>query len=211
MRRLLFHMKQTSKGDKIMSKKEVSCNLTESDMNNLNTAIECIKVNQKLVLKNTIEHTNVIAVTVTNIYDLVSNDRGSMIKLSKETGLNKGTVSKMYTAVNLMLNNDISFDVSYNKVYKVKDVIENNPARIEEIKSDLINLSVNEILSKYALIDCEDSEGSEDVDTSDNTDTKDTDIKVDKKEIIDNILYTLSIYDISKEDLQTINKLLACL
>ena len=38
-----------------------------------------------------------------------------------------------------------------------------------------------------------------------------TDTKVNKKEIIDNIMYTLSIYDISKEDLQTINKLLACL
>ena len=194
-----------------MSKKEVSCNLTESDMNNLNTAIECIKVNQKSLLKNTIEQTNAIAVTVTNIYEIVSNNRGSMIKLSRETGLNKGTVSKMYTAVTLMLNNDISFDVSYNKVYKVKDVIENNPARIEEIKSDLINLSVNEILSKYAMIDCDDSEGVEDTDTTDNTDTKDTDTKVNKKEIIDNILYTLSIYDISKEDLQTINKLLACL
>lgn len=194
-----------------MSKKEVLCNLTESDMNNLNTAIECIKVNQQSLLKNTIEQTNAIAVTVTNIYEIVSNDRGSMIKLSRETGLNKGTVSKMYTAVTLMLNNDISFDVSYNKVYKVKEVIENNPARIEEIKSDLINLSVNEILSKYAMIDCDDSEDCEDTDTSDNTDTKDTDTKANKKEIIDNILYTLSIYDISKEDLQTINKLLACL
>lgn len=194
-----------------MSKKEVLCNLTESDMNNLNTAIECIKVNQQLLLKNTIELTNAIAVTVTNIYEIVSNDRGSMIKLSKETGINKGTVSKMYTAVTLMVNNGISFDVSYNKVYKVKDVIENNPARIEEIKSDLITLSVNEILSKYAMIDCDDSEGIEDIDTSDNTDTKDTDTKINKKEIIDNILYTLSIYDISKEDLQTINKLLACL
>lgn len=194
-----------------MSKKEVLCNLTESDMNNLNTAIECIKVNQKSLLKNTIEQTNAIAVTVTNIYEIVSNDRGSMIKLSKETGINKGTVSKMYTAVTLMLNNNISFDVSYNKVYKVKDVIENNPARIEEIKSDLITLSVNEILSKYTMIDCEDSEEVEDSDTSADTDTKDTDIKVNKKEIIDNILYTLSIYDISKEDLQTINKLLACL
>ena len=204
-------MKRTSKGDNIMSKKEVLCNLTESDMNNLNTAIECIKVNQQSLLKNTIEQTNAIAVTVTNIYEIVSNDRGSMIKLSRETGLNKGTVSKMYTAVTLMLNNDISFDVSYNKVYKVKEVIENNPARIEEIKSDLINLSVNEILSKYAMIDCDDSEDCEDTDTSDNTDTKDTDTKANKKEIIDNILYTLSIYDISKEDLQTINKLLACL
>ena len=194
-----------------MSKKEVLCNLTESDMNNLNTAIECIKVNQQSILKNTIEQTNVIAVTVTNIYEIVSNDRGSMIKLSKETGLNKGTVSKMYTAVTLMLNNDISFDVSYNKVYKVKEVIEKNPERIEEIKNDLINLSVNEILSKYAMIECDDSEDCEDTDTSDNTDTKDTDTKVNKKEIIDNILYTLSIYDISKEDLQTINKLLACL
>ena len=194
-----------------MSKKEVVCNLTQSDMNKLNTAIECIKVNQNSLLKDTIEQTNVIAVTVTNIYEIVSNDRGSMIKLSKETGLNKGTVSKMYTAVTLMLNNDISFDVSYNKVYKVKDVIENNPARIEEIKNDLINLSVNEILSKYAMIDCEDSEVVEDTDTSDNTDTKETDTKANKKEIIDNILYTLSIYDISKEDLQTINKLLACL
>ena len=194
-----------------MSKKEVLCNLTESDMNNLNTAIECIKVNQQLLLKNTIELTNAIAVTVTNIYEIVSNDRGSMIKLSKETGINKGTISKMYTAVTLMVNNGISFDVSYNKVYKVKDVIENNPARIEEIKSDLITLSVNEILSKYAMIDCDDSEGIEDIDTSDNTDTKDTDTKINKKEIIDNILYTLSIYDISKEDLQTINKLLACL
>ena len=194
-----------------MSKKEVLCNLTESDMNNLNTAIECIKVNQKSLLKNTIEQTNAIAVTVTNIYEIVSNDRGSMIKLSKETGINKGTVSKMYTAVTLMLNNNISFDVSYNKVYKVKDVIENNPARIEEIKSDLITLSVNEILSKYTMIDCEDSEEVEDSDTSADTDTKDTDIKVNKKEIIDNILYTRSIYDMSKEDLQTINKLLACL
>ena len=180
-------------------------------MNNLNTAIECIKANQQSLLKNTIEQTNAIAVTVTNIYEVVSNDRGSMIKLSKETGINKGTVSKMYTAVTLMLNNDISFDVSYNKVYKVKDVIENNPARIEEIKSDLINLSVNEILSKYAMIECDDSKDIEDTDTSDNTDTQDTDTKVNKQEIIDNILYTLSIYDISKEDLQTINKLLACL
>ena len=204
-------MKRTSKGDNIMSKKEVSCNLTESDMNNLNTAIECIKVNQQALLKGTIEQTNAIAVTVTNIYEIVSSDRGSMIKLSKETGINKGTVSKMYTAVTLMLNNGISFDVSYNKVYKVREVIENNPARIEEIKSDLITLSVNEILSKYAMIDCDDSEGIEDTDTSDNTDTNDTDTKVNKKEIIDNILYTLSIYDISKEDLQTINKLLACL
>ena len=194
-----------------MSKKEVSCNLTESDTNNLNTAIECIKVNQKSLLKNTIEQTNAIAVTVTNIYEIVSNDRGSMIKLSKETGINKGTVSKMYTAVTLMVNNDISFDVSYNKVYKVKEVIENNPSRIEEIKADLEKLSVNEILSKYAMIECEDSEDCEDTDTSDNTDTKDTDTKANKKEIIDNILYTLSIYDISKEDLQTINKLLACL
>ena len=194
-----------------MSKKEVAINLTDTDMNNLTTAIECIKVNQNFLLKNTIEQTNAIAVTVTNIYDVVSNDRGAMIKLSKETGLNKGTVSKMYTAVTLMLNNDISFDISYNKVYKVKEVIENNPARIEEIKSDLINLSVNEILSKYAMIDCVD-EGTDNIDTTEsNTDTKDTDTKVNKKEIIDNILYILSIYDISKEDLQTINKLLACL
>ena len=189
-----------------MSKKEIAINLTKSDLNNLNTAIECIKVNQKSLLKNTIEQTNAIAVTVTNIYEIVSNDRGSMIKLSKETGLNKGTVSKMYTAVALMLNNDISFDISYNKVYRVKDVIENNPARIEEIKSDLINLSVNEILSKYAMIDCVDV-GTDNIDT----DTNNTDTKANKKEIIDNILYTLSIYDISKEDLQTINKLLACL
>lgn len=180
-------------------------------MNNLTTAIECIKDNQNSLLKHTIEQTNAIAVTVTNIYDVVSNDRGAMIRLSKETGINKSTVSKMYTAVTLMLNNDIPFDVSYNKVYKVKDVIENNPSRIEEIKSDLIALSVNEILSKYAMIDCVD-EGTENIgNTGNDTDTNDTDTKVNKNEIIDNILYTLSIYDISKEDLQTINKLLACL
>ena len=194
-----------------MGKNEVACNLTETEMNNLTTAIECIKVNQNFLLKNTIEQTNAIAVTVTNIYEIVSNDRGSMIKLSRETGLNKGTVSKMYTAVTLMLNNDISFDVSYNKVYKVKDVIEKYPDRIEEIKVELKKFTVNEILAKYPMIECDDSEGSEDTDTSDNTDTKDTNTKVDKKEIIDNIMYTLSIYDISKEDLQTINKLLACL
>lgn len=194
-----------------MSKKEVAINLSESDMNNLNTAIECIKVNQNFLLKNTIEQTNAIAVTVTNIYDVVSNDRGSMIKLSKETGINKSTVSKMYTAVTLMLSNDISFDISYNKVYKVKEVIENNPARIEEIKTDLEKLTVNEILSKYSMIDCVD-EGTENIDnTGNDTDTNDTDTKVNKKEIIDNILYTLSIYDISKEDLQTIKNLLACL
>ena len=194
-----------------MSKKEVAINLSESDLDNLNTAIECIKVNQNFLLKNTIEQTNAIAVTVTNIYDVVSNDRGSMIKLSKETGINKSTVSKMYTAVTLMLSNDISFDISYNKVYKVKEVIENNPARIEEIKTDLEKLTVNEILSKYSMIDCVD-EGTENIDnTGNDTDTNDTDTKVNKKEIIDNILYTLSIYDISKEDLQTIKNLLACL
>lgn len=194
-----------------MSKKEVLCNLSESDKNNLNTAIECIKVNQKSLLKNTIEQTNAIAVTVTNIYEIVSNDRGSMIKLSKETGINKSAVSKMYTAVTLMVNNGISFDVSYNKVYKVKDVIENNPARIEEIKLDLERFTVNEILAKYPMIARVD-ECTDNIDTDTNdTDTNDTDTKVNKQEIIDNILYTLSIYDISKEDLQTINKLLACL
>ena len=194
-----------------MSKKEILCNITDTEMVKLNNAISGIKLAQDVIVKGTIEHGNAIAHTVWEIYGIIENDRGSMIKLSKETGLNKGTVSKMYTAVTLMLNNDISFDVSYNKVYKVKDVIENNPARIEEIKSDLINLSVNEILSKYTMIDCVD-EGIDNIDTtSDNTDTNDTETKVNKKEIIDNILYTLSIYDISKEDLQTINKLLACL
>ena len=194
-----------------MSKKEILCNISDTEMVKLNNAISSIKLAQDVIVKGTIEHGNAIAVTVTNIYDVVSNDRGAMIKLSKETGINKGTVSKMYTAVTLMLNNDISFDVSYNKVYKVKEVIENNPARIEEIKTDLEKLSVNEILSKYAMIDCVD-EGTDNIDTTaDNIDTNDTDTKVNKKEIIDNILYTLSIYDISKEDLQTINKLLACL
>ena len=194
-----------------MSKKEVAINLTESELYKLDVAISSINLEQDVIQKGTIEHGNAIAYTIWEIYDIIENDRGTLIKLSKETGLNKGTVSKMYTAVSLMVINDISFDVSYNKVYKVKEVIENNPARIEEIKSDLINLSVNEILSKYALIDCEDSGDCEDTDTSDNTNTKDTDTKVNKKEIIDNILYILSIYDISKEDLQTINKLLACL
>ena len=194
-----------------MSKKEILCNISDTEMVKLNNAISSIKLAQDVIAKGTIEHGNAIALTVWKIYDVIENDRGSMIKLSKETGINKGTVSKMYTAVTLMLNNDISFDVSYNKVYKVKDVIENNPARIEEIKSDLINLSVNEILSKYTMIECDDSDDIEDTDTSDNTDTKDTDTKANKKEIIDNILYILSIYDISKEDLQTINKLLACL
>ena len=191
-----------------MSKKEISCNISDTEMVKLNNAISSIKLAQDVIVKGTIEHGNAIAVTVTNIYNVLSNDRGSMIKLSKETGINKGTVSKMYTAVTLMLNNDISFDVSYNKVYKVREVIENNPARIEEIKSDLITLSVNEILSKYAMIECKDSEDIEDTDTSENTGT---DTKANKQEIIDNILYTLSVYDISKEDLQTINKLLACL
>ena len=194
-----------------MSKKAIACNLTENDMNELNAAIECIKVNQKSLLKNTIEQTNAIAVTVTNIYDVISNDRGSMVRLSKETGINKSTVSKMYTAVTLMLSNDISFDISYNKVYKVKDVIENNPSRIEDIKLDLERFTVNEILAKYPMIERVD-EGTENIDnTGNDTDTNDTDTKATKKEIIDNILYTLSIYDISKEDLQTINKLLACL
>ena len=180
-------------------------------MDKLNNAISSIKLEQDVIVKGTIEHGNAIAVTVTNIYDVVSNDRGAMIKLSKETGINKGAISKMYTAVTLMINNDISFDVSYNKVYKVKEVIENNPARIEEIRVDLEKLSVNEILSKYAMIDCVD-EGTENIDnTLTDTNTNDTDTKVNKQEIIDNIIYTLSIYDISKEDLQTINKLLACL
>ena len=194
-----------------MSKKEISCNISDTEMDKLNNAISSIKLEQDVIVKGTIEHGNAIAVTVTNIYDVVSNDRGAMIKLSKETGINKGAISKMYTAVTLMINNDISFDVSYNKVYKVKEVIENNPARIEEIRVDLEKLSVNEILSKYAMIDCVD-EGTENIDnTLTDTNTNDTDTKVNKQEIIDNIIYTLSIYDISKEDLQTINKLLACL
>lgn len=194
-----------------MSKKEILCNISDTEMVKLNNAISSIKLAQDVIVKGTIEHGNAIAHTVWEIYDIIENDRGSLIKLSKETGISKGTVSKMYTAVNLMINNDIPFDVSYNKVYKVKEVIENNPARIEEIKNDLIALSVNEILSKYAMIDCDNSADCEDTGTSDNTDTQDTITKVNKKEIIDNILYTLSIYGISKEDLQTINKLLACL
>ena len=194
-----------------MSKKEISCNITDTEMVKLNNAISSIKLAQDVIVKGTIEHGNAIAHTVWEIYDIIENDRGSLIKLSKETGINKGVISKMYTAMSIMVANGISLNVSYNKVYKVREVINANIERIEEIKIDLENLTVNEILSKYAMIDCDDSEENEDTDTSDNMGTKDTDTKANKKEIIDNILYTLSIYDISKEDLQTINKLLACL
>ena len=194
-----------------MSKKEVAINLTDTEMNKLNNAISSIKLAQDVIVKGTIEHGNAIAHTIWEIYDIVEKDHGSLIKLSKETGINKGSISKMYTAMSIMVANKISLNVSYNKVYKVREVINVNIDRIEEIKTDLKNLTVKEILSKYAMIDCEDSVDCEDTDTSDNTDTKDTDTKVNKKEIIDNILYILSIYDISKEDLQTINKLLACL
>ena len=191
-----------------MSKKEILCNITDTEMVKLNNAISSIKLAKDVILKGTIEHGNAIAHTVWEIYDIVENDRGSLIKLSKETGINKGTISKMYTAMSIMVSNGISLSVSYNKVYKVREVINANIDRIDEIKADLKRFTVNEILAKYPRIDCEDSEDSDAVDT---TDTKDTDTKANKKEIIDNILYTLSMYDISKEDLQTINKLLACL
>ena len=194
-----------------MSKKEISFSITDTEMDKLNTAISSIKLAQDIILKGTTEHGNAIAHTIWEIYDIVEKDHGSLIKLSKETGINKGAISKMYTAMSIMIANDISLNISYNKVYKVREVINSHIDRIEEIKTDLERFTVNEILAKYPMIDCEDSDESEDVDTSDNTGTKDTNTKVDKKEIIDNILYTLSIYDISKEDLQTINKLLACL
>lgn len=191
-----------------MSKKEILCNITDTEMVKLNNAISSIKLAKDVILKGTIEHGNAIAHTVWEIYDIVENDRGSLIKLSKETGINKGTISKMYTAMSIMVSNGISLSVSYNKVYKVREVINANIDRIDDIKADLKRFTVNEILAKYPRIDCEDSEDS---DAVDNTDTNDTDTKANKKEIIDNILYTLSIYDISKEDLQTIDKLLACL
>ena len=191
-----------------MSKKEILCNITDTEMVKLNNAISTIKLAKDVILKGTIEHGNAIAHTVWEIYDIVENDRGSLIKLSKETGINKGTISKMYTAMSIMVSNGISLSVSYNKVYKVREVINANIDRIDDIKADLKRFTVNEILAKYPRIDCEDSEDS---DAVDDTDTNDTDTKANKKEIIDNILYTLSIYDISKEDLQTIDKLLACL
>ena len=183
-----------------MSKKEILCNISDTEMVKLNNAISSIKLAKDVILKGTIEHGNAIAHTVWEIYDIVENDRGSLIKLSKETGINKGTISKMYTAMSIMVSNGISLSVSYNKVYKVREVINANIDRIDDIKADLKRFTVNEILAKYPRIDCEDSEDSDAVDT-----------KANKKEIIDNILYTLSIYDISKEDLQTIDKLLACL
>lgn len=191
-----------------MSKKEILCNISDTEMVKLNTAISSIKLAQDVILKGTIEHGNAIARTVWEIYDIIKNDRGSLIKLSKETGINKGSISKMYIAMSIMVSHGISLNVSYNKVYKVREVINANIDRIEEIKADLERFTVNEILAKYPSIDCD---SIEDTDTSDNTDTKDTDTKANKKEIIDNILYILSIYDINKEDLQTINKLLACL
>ena len=102
-----------------MSKKEILCNITDTEMVKLNNAISSIKLAKDVILKGTIEHGNAIAHTVWEIYDIVENDRGSLIKLSKETGINKGTISKMYTAMSIMVSNGISLSVSYNKVYKV--------------------------------------------------------------------------------------------
>lgn len=182
-------------------------------------AIESVNSIKKDMLKSG----NHISRIVYNIKDALK-EREACKKFAISTGMSKASISKMLTAETLRDDLSISHEVSYNSIYKVKDLLD-----IDKVTSDMVVAMLNDGKTendiRLTLIKSEDTAEDTPEDTTEGTaedSTEDTaeDTTEDNniirlaneaKEIKSQVFDILSNYDISKEDMKLIKMLMQSL
>lgn len=184
---------------------------------NVEVAIE--KVNS--IKAHMIQSGNEISAIVYGIKDELQV-RNACKCFSEKTGMSKASISKMLMAETLRGKIGINENVSYNAIYKVKDLFSissevteivanslESGATEKEIRSILTNNTVTETEAEIENIDTDNSE----IDTEEYIDTDITseNAEVEAKDIREQILSILSDYYIEKDDLKVIKSLLKSL
>lgn len=178
-------------------------------------AIESVNSIKKDMLKSG----NRISRIVYNIKDALK-EREACKKFALSTGMSKASISKMLTAETLRDDLSISHEVSYNTIYKVKDLF-----TIDDCTTIMTVELLNKLMSEHEIrntlcksdhvIECGAEDTAEDSteDTTEDT-TEDNNIielANEAKEIKSQVFDILSNYDISKEDMKLIKMLIQSL
>lgn len=162
---------------------------------------------------------NHISRIVYNIKDALK-EREACKKFALSTGMSKASISKMLTAETLRDDLSISHEVSYNAIYKVKDLF-----TIDDCTTIMTVELLNKLMSEHEIrntlcksdhvIECGAEDTAEDSteDTTEDTTEDNNIIRLanEAKEIKSQVFDILSNYDISKEDMKLIKMLMQSL
>lgn len=178
-------------------------------------AIESVNSIKKDMLKSG----NHISRIVYNIKDALK-EREACKKFALSTGISKASISKMLTAETLRDDLSISHEVSYNTIYKVKDLF-----TIDDCTTIMTVELLNKLMSEHEIrntlcksdhvIECGAEDTAEDSteDTTEDTTEDNNIIRLanEAKEIKSQVFDILSNYNISKEDMKLIKMLMQSL
>lgn len=178
----------------------------------IDLAIESVNSIKKDMLKSG----NHISRIVYNIKDALK-EREACKKFALSTGMSKASISKMLTAETLRDDLSISHEVSYNSIYKVKDLLD-----IDKVTSDVVVAMLNDGKTendiRLTLIKSEDTaEGAAEDTSEDSTEDSTEDTAEDtaedttedtRSEIVSQIFGILGYYDIAKDDMKLIKMLM---
>lgn len=143
------------------------------------------------------------------------SERNACRDFALAVGMSKGSISKMVTAETLRSTYGISSAVSYNTIYKVKDLLDNDEEThcwavahmLNELKSE------NDIRNAICKLDSADDTAEDTVDdvadnTADDTDDTADDTEETRSEIVSQIFSILDTYDIQKDDMKLLKMLI---
>lgn len=178
-------------------------------------AIESVNSIKKDMLKSG----NHISRIVYNIKDALK-EREACKKFALSTGMSKASISKMLTAETLRDDLSIFHEVSYNTIYKVKDLL-----TIDDCTTFMTVELLNKLMSEHEIrnticksdhvIECGAEDSTEDTaeDSTEDTTEDNNIIRLanEANEIKSQVFDILSNYDISKEDMKLIKMLMQSL
>ena len=169
--------------------------------NNVEVAI--LKVND--IKRNMIQSGNEISAIVFNIREELE-ERNACKLFAEKTGMSKASISKMVYAEKTRELLTINENISYNTIYKLKDIMSSYVA-------DMLNDGMTEQEIRSTLTDNTDTETDTDtedtVETVTETDTDtETDTEESRKEIVSQIWDILGNYDIEADDKKLLKMLI---
>lgn len=121
-------------------------------------------------------------------------ERNAYLDFGMAVGMSKSSISKMVTAETYRVKLDIAREVSYNTIYKDKDLF-----GIDDGTTIMVVDMLNRLKSEILNLLCKTEDTAED--TADNTEET-------RSEIVTQIYDILNTYDISKDDMKLIKMLI---
>lgn len=176
-------------------------------MNKVENAIKEINEIKKTMLKSGNDISRIVYSISTEL-----SERNACRDFAIKTGMSKASISKMVYAEETRKTLGIDDTISYNLIYRLKDVMCEDVAIMldngmteQEIRNTLISVTDAETDTETGTNNAADT----DTDTDNKTDT-DTETKTDesRNEIVSQIWDILDSYDIDKDDMKMLKMLI---